>query len=198
VTIESFDGSGMARDFVISGECLIRVKGSSSSAIASVSDLGLAEKEVRIIPRFIHTDVNIDDFGPEIPAEVLANLAEVMIRFTLVHFDQSVLEACISESLGGASTFGTLPGAGIPLGRGAAPFSANCHYISLNLLSQVLNKPWRFLTTYMPRNPVEYPIGTERTKADVIFRAIPYQAYNSLNQELVSKNAVLWDRNLDT
>mgnify|MGYP001608992929 FL=1 len=108
----------MARDFIINGETLVKVKGSSSSSISTLSELGLAEKEVTISPRFYHSEMRADDFGPNIPPEVMWMLADVQIAMTLVHFDRAVLEACISESMGG-STFGVfLAGAGTPMGGG--------------------------------------------------------------------------------
>lgn len=187
----------MARDYVISGETLVRVKGNPSSAIASLSELGLAEKEVRIVPRFIHQDVHTDDFGPEIPAEVLAMLADVTIRMTLVHYDKSILDTCLAESLGGG-TPGVMPGAGVPMGAYSAVTTGNNHFISLNLLSPQLNFPWRFRAAYLANTPAEIPIGTERTLAVLTWRAIPYAFPPSSVGEIQSKGTILWDRTLDS
>jgi hypothetical protein len=187
----------VARDFQINGETLVRVRGNPSTPFASATDLGLAQKEVRIVPRFVHHDVHIDDFGPDVPVDVHWMLAEVSIRMTLAHYDANILKAVWAESMGGG-TEGTMVGAGTPMGAGVAVGAAGNHYVSLNLLSPVLGLPWRFRACYLANTPFEQPLGTERTLAVLTWRAIPYVPYPSSVGELTSTGAVLWDRVLDT
>ena len=198
----------MARDVIINGETMVRVRfgGHVSPSVSNIvgsstnlSELGMADAAVRIMPRFSHQDVNIDDFGPDVPAEVLFNLAEVNIQFTLVHYDIAVLARCLQESMAGGGfatgNEGTMAPAGQPMGAGLAPLSSGNHFVSLNLLSPVLAYPWRFRSAYLADRPVEIPIGSKRTLAICNWRAIPYQP---LASEILSSGAPLFDHTLDT
>lgn len=205
----------MARDFIINGETLVKVKGmgalSQDPTVVSPQpklwELGLAADDVRVIPRFHHKDVMVDDFGPEVPAEVIWMLAEVGITMTLVHYDRGVLDRCLAESMGGWATgvqeAGTLTGMGTLMGGGRPRFSENCHFISLNLLSPVLAQPWRFPTAYLAGLPAEVPLGTKRSLVRLNWRAVPYRPFfttadGTTTQEIKSAGAVLWDREADT
>lgn len=208
----------MARDVVINGECLVLTKfgahvldrplGQNNSSSARF-ELGLSSREIRITPRFVHRDINVDDFGSDIPVEVLNMMADVTIRMELVHYDKDVLDACQIESQGGdasRTTVGSLPPAGLPLGNFVQLLASGCHFISLNLTSPQLNFPWRFRACYLTGPPVEIPIGTERTLAQVNWRAIPYRAPTlgvivsgfSPFAEVMSSGVPLFDRTLDT
>lgn len=191
----------MARDFIINGETLVKVKGMTGTSIASVQELGLTSDETWIVPHFSHRDLHIDDFGPDIPPEVLWMLSTVTIRMTLVHYDNSILRTCITESMAGG-TEGTMVGAGTPMGGGADIFSDKNHYISLNLLSPNLSLPWRFRSTYLAEPPVEYPLGTGASLVRLNWRAIPYYPPTSVGELSAgtayrSTGRVLWDRTLD-
>lgn len=198
------------RDIQINGPTLVLVKfGSQILQEESEEDpgpnvalqLGLAEKGIRIIPRFVHRDVFADDYGPDIPAEVLWMLADCTIQMTLVHYDADILDICLSESMGGSSTgeAGILAGAGMPMGNGQDFFAKNNHYISLNLTSPVLNNPYRFPSSYLSERPMELPLGTKRSLVELNWRAIPYrQPPQSPSFELVSSGSILWDHNLDS
>src|SRR6266487_845419 len=94
----------MTRSFTVNGECLVRVKGGQhlSGIMDSYTELGLADKNaVKIIPKFYHHDIKVDDFGPYVPAEVLSYLAEVQIKMNLIHYDKDILDVCYGEALGG-------------------------------------------------------------------------------------------------
>ena len=121
-------------------------------------------------------------------------LADVHIRMSLVHFDKDVLSACISESMAGGDE-GDLAGAGTPMGGGAGLGADGNHYISVNLLSPVLDNPWRFLACYLSEQPVQYPLGTERSLVALNWRCIPY---GLVAAETKSANTILWDHELDT
>lgn len=196
----------MPRDYIIYGETMVKVKGNGALSatlaggtdfLATLWELGLATEGVRIIPRFIHQDIHVDDFGPNIPAEVMCMMADCRIEMTLIHYDALVLDACITESLG-SSKFpsGTLAPAGQTLGRGLPLFSSGCHYISLSLAASRLVSPWRFPTSYLDSHPLIIPIGTERTIVNLSWRAIPYKPLMpnfGQSEEIMSSGAVLWD-----
>ena len=230
----------MPRDFQINGETLVRVRfgghlaggvggGLIDGALfpgteplpggsGQLYELGLAEENVNIVPQYIHRGVPADDFGPEVPAEVIAMLAWVSIQMTLIHYDVNVLEECLAEALGGNAAIIPPPGktgiammgAGQALGHGLPIGSSGCHYVSLNLLSPQLQYPWRFYSCYLAGQPVTYPLGTEKSAVVCNFRAIPYTypgqgfatALNTsgqgIDKEVASSGRVLWDRVLDT
>jgi hypothetical protein len=202
----------MPRDFVINGECLVKVKGGqhmSGRAIGDLSELGLSVDAVRITPRFIHADVKCDDFGPDIPAEVRWQLAEVGIRMVLLHYDEDVLDICLRESMGGGNVLGaagTMSPAGRPLGRGLPLLASGNNYISLNLTAPILDKPWNFPASYLTGPPVEIPLGVGVTAAVCNWRAIPYKplvgsgrtfVLSGHTQEIASSGVPLWFRALD-
>lgn len=203
----------MSRDFIFNGECLVKVKGGahmSGRAIGDLTELGLSVDDVRITPRFVHADMKVDDFGPDIPADVMWNLADVTIRFTLIHYDEDALDVCLRESMGGGNILanaGTFSTAGRPLGRGLPLLSSGNCFISLNLLSPILDKPWNFPASYLTGPPVEIPLGVNATKAVCTWRAIPYKplvgsgqtiVLSGRTQEIASSGVPLWFRALDT
>lgn len=101
------------RDILINGESLVTVKGNgalaaSGSSSPSLWELGLASDPIRITPKFVHEDVHIDDFGPQIPVETIWMLAEANIRMTLMHFDIDILDRCIVESMAGGAFVGAM------------------------------------------------------------------------------------------
>lgn len=196
-------GVAVGRDYYLNGPTLVQVKGMVGTAIETLTELGTCMDKIVVIPRFVHQDIKVDDFGPTIPPEIMALLMDVTIRMTLVNFDAAALEACIQESLGGTpdgGEFGTLPGAGIPLGGGVNRFEQGNHYIGLNL-SSLLENNWRFKHCYLPEQPVEWPLGSEHSLVKMTWRCIPYTSpKDSTGQptELVSQGVVLFDRTLDT
>lgn len=182
----------MARIFVVNGECLVSVQGMVGTDIEEASELGLAERGITVTPRYSHKDIHVDDFGPDIPIDVLTQLAECTITMTLVDFDPDILDACLAESMGGGIA-GTMEGSGILLGAGIPLYEDGCHYITVTLASPVLGNPWTFPASYMPVHPAEIPLGTSKTLAKLMWRAIPYVVPNG-NNELVSRGAVVWLR----
>lgn len=163
-------------------------------------DLGMTDKPIQITPRGVHYDVHTDDYGPDIPAELLFNLAEVRIQMTLVHYDVDILNICIQEAFaGGNGTFvtdGTLAPAGKLMGGGVSVGASGNHYVSLNIISATGQPPWHFPATYLDSQPLLIPIGTERSLVQLSWRGIPYGAMNS-SGEVLSTNKILWDRSPD-
>lgn len=194
----------MTRDFRINGETMIKVKGGqhmSGRAIANLAELGLTTGPVVITPTFMHYDKRVDDFGPDVPADVLWNLADVRIRATLIHYDADVLDTCIKESMGGGlpgffNEAGLCGPAGTPLGKGKALFASGNNLISVNLLSPQLNNPWRFPACYLTGPPIELPLGTQASAVLINWRAIPYKPL--VSGGISSSGAPLWYRNLDS
>lgn len=219
----------MARNLYINGPCMVKVKG-VEALVNNVEDrevktweLGLTQGPIRIIPNFIHRDIYVDDYG-DVPAEVMAMIADVQIHMTLVHYDADVLDNCMINSIGGyhadmatvgSLTAGTMAGAGKLMGNGRQLYEAGNRFITLILTSRPTSLdppgtdpnefPWRFPAAYIAANPMEIPIGTERSLVTLRWRAIPYRppfAADANNpavstttvQELKSKGAVLWYR----
>lgn len=204
----------MARDYFIFGETLVSVKGGehmSGRPIGVVSELGLSTDAIVITPRYFHHDMRIDDFGPDVPADVMWNLADVTIRMNLVHYDEEVLDRCERESMGGGPALtvfdsptnnaGLIAPAGTILGGNKFLFASGNHFISVNLFSQTnAELSRRYRTCYLAEQPVVFPIGTRASILQLTWRAIPYQEPPSIfnpNVEWISSGAILWDRDLD-
>ena len=186
----------MARDFQIPGECLVQVKGMAGTGIGSLAELGLSADPITVTPRFRHKDMNVDAWG-EAPADVQFMLAEAFISMNLVHYDESVLDVCLRESMGGGAGPGTFPRAGTRLGGGVGRFVTGNHYIGLNITSPVQGKPWRFYFTYLADTPIRKTLGVEKSIVQVNFRAVPYTT-DPYGGGTGAAGTVLWDHTLDT
>lgn len=192
----------MARDLFINGPTLVGVKGNVNTAVANLTGFGLSDMPIRVSLNSRHMDVNVDAFGGEVPFEIQYKLTDVNINMTLMHIDRDVLDVLIMESMGGAAAIGTLTGAGSRLGNNVARFAANWHYVSLNISSPVGGKPWRFYNAYLTGQPMEIPLGTERSIFILNFRAIPYcqdpyAAGDDAEPGDGAEGYVLWDHTLD-
>lgn len=231
----------MARDFQIFTEALVRVRGGAhlSGVMSTVTDLGLAEKPITIRPNWVHRDIHYDDFGPNVPPEVMWMLADVQISMRLVHYDQLILDTCMIEAEAGGSAFsaaavaaatrfaGTLAPAGSLMGNNLPLFASGNHYISMSIVPAIgplgNQLPYRFPSCYLTGPAVVLPLGTEKTLAEVTWRAIPYTpyplatslvftsgtsgtpgmqmlggggaTYTAVYGEPLSSGAILWDRN---
>lgn len=196
----------MSRDFYIPGPCMVYVKGRSTSAISTLSELGLTEDQIQVSPTIKHMDVMVNAWGgKEIPAEQQTFLADVNVVMRLVHFDTAVLQECIRLSMGGPNQAGAVAMAGTRMGAGAMRFAPLNNYIGLNITSPVVNDPWRFYYAYIVGAP-SFPLGTERQVATINWRVIPYTndpwgggtANPGTAAGTGAQNALLWDRTLDT
>lgn len=222
----------MPRSIWINGETLVQVKGAEFSALGDPAqknhppilwELGLAEKEVTIEFQTKYAEIKADDFGPDVPANLMSVLSTATIDMTLVHYDRWVLDSCIAESMGGSTLTATYPqkvlpgtlagtflGAGTLMGTRGDPQASGNHWISLNLTSPNINYPWHFPTTYLEGPPLEIPLGTKRSLVKLRWRALPYAGlsahYSSVaigaggnqKEELKSAGATLFDHTLDT
>ena len=225
-----------ARDFQIAGECMIGIRlpehyinselrttfnfGVSElmSGRSTVYELGMAQENITIIPRFSHTDVRADDFSLEGPPDTFWSLGDAEIRMVLWNYRPNMLDICMAEAMAGSigpdGAGGLLTGLGTPMGGGKPIYASGCHYIGLNIFpaldttEEFVNRskvPWRFPAAYLSRRPVEYPMGTKPTAVYTTWRAIPYVDINAANvpgpitkDYVKSQNAVLWDHSNDT
>ena len=146
-------------------------------------ELGLTEGPITITPNIHYQNVLVNDYGPEVPADILFNLCECNIDMTLVHYDRNVLDACVLESMAGGKivggvldTFGfRLKGAGTPLGGNIPLLASGCHYMGLNIqTNQMLSYPWEFPAVFLAQMPMQLPVGTKRSLPLCHWRSIPY------------------------
>ncbi|MDE2098088.1 MAG: hypothetical protein KGL39_12615 [Patescibacteria group bacterium] len=175
----------MARDWFINGESLVFVKSHNitvGTTTNNLTELGLSEGPIKIRPNFFHQDLTLDAWGGEVPAEVQVFLTDVDITMSLVHFDRSVLDSCLLESIGGPSAIGQTTRAGSRLGynpitAGTLPpgrKDSTYHYIDLFIASPVASKPWHFFYTYLTGPPMDFPLGTEKSIVHLNWKAIPW------------------------
>ena len=99
----------MARGYQINGESMIYVKGRSDSAIGTLTQLGLTVDPIEVSMEFRQLEVQVNAAGGVIPNDIQQLLAACMITMNLVHFDRSVLDVCLQESIGGSPAVGQMP-----------------------------------------------------------------------------------------
>ncbi len=192
----------MSRAYFINGESMIYVKGRSDSQIGTLSQLGLTDASpIEVNLEFRNLEVQVNAVGGQIPNDIQNMLAAATITMNLVHFDRSVLNVCLQESMAGAPAVGQMPHAGQLMGNGQPRFAPGAilgnHYIGLNIASPIGNVPWRFLYSYLYTNPMVYPLGTERSIVRLTWRAIPYLP-DPWNNGAGAYGATLFDYVLDT
>ena len=191
----------MSRDYFINGPTLVSVNGNSGTAISSLTQLGLSDAPIRVRVTSYHRDMVVDAWGAGTP-ETQYMLGEAFIPMSLIHVDRTVLSICQAESQAGASADGTVPGAGARMGNGLPRFGvaqagvAN-HFIGLNLTSPIGNIPWRFYYAYLAGNPIEFPLGTEKSIIQLNWRAVLY-SQDPWQNGLGSAGQILFDHTLDS
>lgn len=186
----------MARDYFINGESLVKVKGGVNSGIATLSELGLADGPIRVSPELHHRPIQVDAAGGEVPPEEQYFCARARVSMTLVHFDRDVVDAVVRESMAGAAAIGQNARAGTRMGGGVARFAAGYHYVGVNILSPVGNKPWRFLHCRIDGS-LDTPLGTEKSTFTLNWVAIPY-VVDPWNNGNGMAGVAVWDHVLDT
>jgi hypothetical protein len=189
----------MARGFFINGDTMVSVKGMAGSSIANLTQFGLASDQVRCTPQFYQRPIKVENWGEASP-EIQNMLASVRISMNLVHFDRDVLDVCLQMAAANPNQpVGTMARTGTTMGNGLARFAAGNFFVSLNLYSPVAGKPWRFLTAYLDSQPVQFPLGNERSVVNVQWLAVPYPPDGDpWNNGSGASGVVLWDHTLDS
>lgn len=194
----------MARGYVVFGEFIVKVIG-SVDAFDGTEELGLTIDPVRIVPRYNHLDVMTDDYGPDVPVETLWNMADAVVHMTLVNYDPDVLNKCMRAAMGGGglnvgnptgsgSVDGFMGMAGTPMGGGVAMEASGNNYVMVFLIPTDDGEynPYRFVSCYLNSQPLEIPLGTERSLVKLAWRCVPYRPFNG--SEITSyNNGLLWD-----
>ncbi len=190
----------MARDYWVNGPTLVSVKGNTSTAISSLTQLGLSDGPIRIRVNYSHRDIRVDAWGDGTP-EIQYMLSEAYIPMSLVNFDRNVIAVCQAESQCGVAAEGVVPGAGSRMGNGLPRFGVaggvGNHFIGLNLASPVGGLPWRFYYAYLAGTPIEYPLGTEKSVIQLNWRAVLYTP-DPWQNGLGSAGQVLFDHISDS
>src|SRR5882724_5141810 len=136
----------MARDFYLNGPCLVFVQGgfhwfeedtnNLQETMAVRQELGLTSDAIRISPRFYREDIRADSFGPNAPAEVMWNLADVQISMNLIHYDPDWLGNCMQDAAAGGNfidnvggELGELAAASALMGNGFPLLASGNHFI---------------------------------------------------------------------
>ena len=165
------------------------------------TQLGLADSPIAITIDVKYDDVIVDAWGQEVPIDVQMFGTEARISMTLVHFDPSVLRACIALSMGFPSAEGQVARAGTLMGGNQPRFTPGNNFIGLNIASPVAGLPWRFYQTWLTGPSVDWPLGTKRSLVRLNWRAIPYPPGtppDPYNGGFGSLNVPLYDHVLDT
>ncbi len=229
----------MPRNWFVNGPSLVKVKGGDHWATGTLSgksnvalELGLAVSKIRVAPTLYRENLKADDYGKNAAPDVQWNLANVTVHMTLSHYDDNVLSLCrqdmmavpgaLNTTLFGLPTLdGTAAPAGTPMGKGLPMFFSGNNLISLNILSEEYQNPWRFKSCYLADTPFDYPLGMTNSEVILTWTAIPYQplfiptplagnigqpilavqqylSSGSMNfQELSSSGVVIWDHVAD-
>ena len=196
---------------------MVSVKGRSDSLIPSLTQLGLAESPVRVRLDYEHRDITVDAWGNGVPETQQMN-GSASIQMTLVHFDQVFLRECVRLSMGAPLAEGQFGRAGQRMGNNLPRFAPagtvdnngvaqpGNNYIGLNILSPVQGVPWRFWYTYLMSPPYEWPLGAEKSRVTLNWRAIVYTndpwgggtAQPTTVAGTGAQNSILYDHTLDT
>lgn len=167
----------MALGYTVNGETQISYDGNV---------LGLAESPVQVVITPKYKDIIVDAWGPSVPPEVQYFLAEARISFTLVYFDNVVVNSIWTNMMGGALPNGTI-GQTSRAGTLMSPYMK-----TLSLSSPVLGRPWTFNNVYAETSGT-YPLGTEKTLLSMSFRALPIPATgNPYGGGTGAQGTVLW------
>lgn len=172
----------MARDYFINGESLVKV---SNQAIGGVQELGLTDSPIQLSFQPHHMDIRVDAMGGQVPPDIQFMSMEARISMSLIHFDLSVLNACISASNAGGG-LGTMPRAGSLMGGGVALGAAGNNYITVGITSPVAANPFKFYACYLTDYP--WPLGTEKSVVHITWRAIAYAV-----DPQTALGVVVWD-----
>ena len=185
------------RNLFIHGEALVYVKSGADAPgdLSAKSELGLSVDPIQVSLNFNFEQVVANAWG-RAPFEVQWMGAIAQVSMNLVHFDRTLLDACLQQSMGGGGAIGQVGRAGARMGNNAARFAAGYKFIGLNIFSPVAGKHWRFYHTYLSETPMQFPLGVERSVVQLNWTAVPYTT-DPWGGGTGANNAVLWDHNQD-
>lgn len=168
----------------------MKVKGGS---ILSITELGLAMDSITIAPRFRHKDVHVDDFGGEIPPDVMSMLLFADVRMVLSHYDPIVLGTCVAHAVGSTTAGECGPAGAMLLSRG---FGIRLYLIPRNDI------PWQFKASYLNSEPLEVDIGTKLSQVQLNWRCLPintslFTTGRGYLTEPLSRGSKVWVRELE-
>lgn len=190
----------MPRAYYINGETMIKVKGRSDSEIGSLTDLGLCSDSISVRIESDRKPIIVDAYGSKPPESQFFG-AMAAVSHTLVHFDPVILNVCLRESWGSSPALGAMGHAGSLMGNGLARFGPGGvfgnHFIGLNIISALGAPVWRFLNSYLADNPIEWPLGTEKSLVRCDWQAVPY-SIDPWNNGNGSYGVQIWDQTADT
>jgi hypothetical protein len=198
------------RDFQITGESLVLVKGAVDTAFPTLTQLGLPFDRINVQVQYKNRDMNLDAWGGEVPPDTQIMLAMAIIRINLIHFDPAVLAECSRLAMGGGNVYGAVGRAGTrmggPVGGLAQPrFGAGNKYVGLNIAVPTAvqvgtSQPYCFLYSQLI-DAIEMPLGVEKQILSTTWRAIPYTTDPAgiVNGVVTgATNALIWTNVLDT
>ena len=181
----------MARKFYIYGETLVYVKFTDQGEF---QELGMSSSPIEVIPRFIHQDKTTDSLGPEIPVEIMWQLADCRIAMNLIHYDDTILQTCVRESMGGklADLFG-MAEPGTLMMNMANPTKGHTMVLGLRTIRK--SKRWRFPSAYLAGQPLELPLGLDSSVAALNWRAVPAMSRTyAYDADFNADDLAVWQR----
>jgi hypothetical protein len=190
----------MTRAYYVNGETMTLVKGRSDSTINELTELGMSQESISITIQSERRPIIVDAYGGKPPESQFFG-AMAAVSMSLVNFDPDILEFCLTESWGSSPGVGQLGHAGALLGNGLARFAPGGvngnHFIGLNIQSALGTQPWRFLYAYLADNPIDWPIGAEKSIVRTSWESIPYSP-DPWNNGNGSYGVQLYDHTLDS
>ncbi len=161
----------MARDYYINGETMVYIKG--RAPYAAKTELGLSDQPIRVSVEYQNLGIQVNAYG-QVPPERQAMGSMARVYMSLVHFDKTALRFLIQEATGGGPSIGTLGHAGTRYGGGQVIGHPECHYVSLGIESALGQDPWTFAYGVLANNPLEWPLGAERSIVSLSWEIVPY------------------------
>lgn len=152
-------------DLHVNGPAKVRV----ALTGGSYTDLGYTEDGVEISPQVFHEDVQSDDYGPAMPADVQFMGAEFRISLPMVRWDATVMNAVLAWLRSGSTfTFGMTDIGTLMVSNGK--------YMGLQISgtarSSGTTEPTHTFTYAWPIGDQPLKVGTRVSRHRLTFRAI--------------------------
>ncbi len=188
----------MARDFQVTGECMVSVLLPQPSASVGFQQLGLAQDPCSVTFQIGHKDLKVDAWQGA-PPEIQIMLGTATISFNLIHFDKTILDELHRFSEGyAAGGAGNVRRAGYRMGGNVGLYLSGNNFCGLYLSAPVNGQMVHFPATHLVAPPYEYSLGTDSQVVRVQFRGIPYTASGAVLDPwgggTGAENVKLWDK----